>query len=264
MHVAAAPPPVADRVEVFLRQQGLSVQCAADPFRALARLTHKGCEGNPVTSVVVGIDYLSPDEFEFFEIIRREQPAIALYVYGDPRCEDKVRRAEQYGAVRLSLARGGSVPTPGPADPNADTPAGIGAGEETIGGAGLSTPAGPASRVSAEDQAMPPCGSDFLGSCEAGELAREKAVRVPWRRYVDTPRRVPPRRAVLAAHSTSAPPPRRPAPPAVMPQPQPPRPSRVLDEEPLLSEEEFEALVGGDDVLDGGEAEDGGDGRRPG
>ncbi|RJP35657.1 MAG: hypothetical protein C4547_09330 [Phycisphaerales bacterium] len=254
----------------------MEVDEAPDVYRGLARLT---CGATPRQAAVVCVDYLLPDEFEFFTLIRRRRPSISVFAYADARLSAKLDRALSVDGVerfepaalrRLAEAK----------RPRADDPAG------GFGGAAASLLRPRAHEYRRREQDPPEArrgdgeplesldpdldvsedaGLELQDADETASLgpvvplpppaARQERVtgdrrrpgdeaapgepvddvadvRVPWGSYGDRPTRTPPRQ-----------PPAGPVPPAR-------RPQAPLEDTPLLTEEELQALIGDDDLDD--------------
>ena len=84
-------------VDRWVAEAGLEVQVCDDVYRGLARIirTHD----NRLRAVVVCVDDLRADEFEFFTLIARHRREVSVYVYGGDRALSHVTRAMELGAT---------------------------------------------------------------------------------------------------------------------------------------------------------------------
>jgi hypothetical protein len=183
-------------------------------YRGLARLL--GPPAVPPRAVIVCLDGLGTPEFEFFSILSRVRRDLKVYVYGSAGAEARIAKAVECGAtgsvteeVLSELAGGPLCP------PEAEAPVRTPERRNDIAVA----PADP-----------PPDPADQTPRTMAEEDARKPA-RVPWLRYGDRPARVAPSHRELP-------------PQAPNPNPQTPNPPRSY--EPLLTEEELQALMSDD------------------
>jgi hypothetical protein len=88
---------LAGDVQRCFEERGVEVHCAADVYRALARIG-KQCPA----AVVVAVDWLANDELEFFEILARRHRNVRAFVVGHQRAGSKLSRAVGYGASVLA------------------------------------------------------------------------------------------------------------------------------------------------------------------
>ncbi|UCC30433.1 MAG: hypothetical protein JSU86_19810 [Phycisphaerales bacterium] len=267
-------------MDKMLASTSLHVEECGDLYRGLARLCRDDWEAP--RAVVVCVDGLGKAEMEFFSIISRTRPRTYVYVYGDERAASLIATAIELGAagkatddVILNLAATATQPStesPTEAPPRVVTP------EEPAVGASVSAAApkdGPSSPPRADDFATAvsseplvtapaepvpsapaessPKPADKPGDGQrAEEVASEGSVRVPWRRYKGGPVRKGPQE--------------RKSPPDDPDTTEHAKP-RVSSHEPLLTDEELQALIGddiaaiapnGQDAGEPGERNDGG------
>lgn len=90
-------------VEGMLAAASLRPQILPDVYRGLARL----CSADSSTSkwprqwraVIVCVDNLAPAELEFFSVLRRKHPNVPVYVYGMEHFESRIQQAIGRGAT---------------------------------------------------------------------------------------------------------------------------------------------------------------------
>ncbi len=90
-------------VEGMLAAASLQPQIFPDVYRGLARL----CSADSSTSkstrqwraVIVCVDNLAPAELEFFSVLRRKHPDLPVYVYGMEHFESRIQQAIGRGAT---------------------------------------------------------------------------------------------------------------------------------------------------------------------
>jgi len=228
VHVATGPLQTVGRVDSLLRKWGIRACTFSDAYRALVRLGRS--EPTSFNAVIVCVDFISPGEFEFFEIVGRDHPDVDLYVYGDDRCDHKITRAIELGARgRLTddavRAMAQDMPAVDEAEPSA-APQMPSQGDTREPAARRSAKAGEKT-VSSEHN------RGHQDETVTGKKVKREptGVRVPWLGYADGPRRIPPRRADKRANESSS-----------------IQPSSVTDDqEPLLTDAELEALIGRDE-----------------
>lgn len=270
LHIRQAAPdigPVAG-LDSRLTAAGVRVETRSDVYGGLAGICRRGAE--PVNVIVVRVDDLTAAEMEFFSIVSRLFPSTRVYVYGRERSAGKVTQACELGADSELTARvigeltssGRAIdrtpvatspvisepppvierietspvppePLPRPATEAHDQPAQV--HEDEVDNDGIKDQSGPVDEAMDEEAAEDQSG----------------AARVPWLRYKDQPSR-----GALA---------RRP------PSPKDSEDAAISSHgsaEPLLTEEELQALLG-DDVsaiaprARKGPARDTGEERRP-
>ena len=101
LHIVTGSAQMAAEVEADLRALGLRIERCGDVYRGLARLQPNGAD--LAAAVIVGVDRLNSDQFEFFQHAAHLQPSMPLLVYGLGRHVFKLERALQQGATaRLS------------------------------------------------------------------------------------------------------------------------------------------------------------------
>lgn len=229
------PGPSAD-VRALLSPLGQRVCETDNVYDSLARLLDP--RGEHPRAVVVSLDCVGPAEMEFFSLVARLRPKVPVYVYGGARHRERIA-----DAIRLG-ARG-----PITEDALRDL-----ADEETpvtnrVGSSSESSdplrPAGEDHVVVVTDESDNEHNDEDWSPEDAvdegsGDLVDDEAddapstpIRVPWLRYDDRPTRTaPPRRDSSAASS------RQSADGATGKTGRP--------DEPLLTEEELQALLGDD------------------
>jgi hypothetical protein len=251
-------------VDRWVAEAGLEVQVCDDVYRGLARIIRT--RDNRLRAVVVCVDDLRTDEFEFFTLIARYRRDVSVYVYGGDRVSSRVTRAMELGAtgeateaviraLKTETHQGTETDSheatlPGQAPPRS---------HEEVGRALHADPNEAGECV--EEETAPV--RDESANVEHEESS--DGVRVPWLRYGSRPaRRGPESRG---ANGSPADLPYANAPktsPDAMPSPQPspwkgegdiatpsPQPSARMGEgglayEPLLTEAELEALMNED------------------
>ncbi len=272
-------------MENVLAATPLAVDPCGDVYRGLARLCRKEQETSP-WAVVVCVDGLGPTEMEFFSIVSRMCHDVDVYVYGGDHSTSRVAKAIELGAsgeatedVIRKLAAPPSTPVPeslvtkphpdvsceapaversGPREASQGTPPSPGA---TVRSAAISRSERDASTpserratnsdeqgaaVSDEPETTTPTKPPVTTSIETSapsarktEDGKEKAddessdgtVRVPWLRYKDGPVRTPPERRTSSSDAPAA---------------SQRVTSKASPQEPLLTEEELQALLGDD------------------
>ena len=255
----------------LLASTSLHVEDCGDPYRGLARLCRDDWEAP--RAVVVCVDGLGKAEMEFFSIVSRTRPRTNVYVYGDERAASLIATAIELGAagkatddVINNLAATAAQPhteSPTAAPPHIVTP------EEPILEVSMSA-------VASKDSPSPPPASDFATAVSreplvtapaepvppaptesspkladkpgqgerTEEVASEGSVRVPWRRYKGGPVRKGPQERKSPSDDPNTAEPAKP---------------RVSSHEPLLTEEELQALIGNDIAAVAPDAQDAGE-----
>ena len=238
LHVYSAPSPQTQRVEQLLDRESLDSISAPDVYRALARLARDPHQAQ--IAVLVCVDQLGPAEMEFFKIAARVCPDRSVYAYGDDRYTDRLRKATDLGAsgsatydtieqlirkltncaddvtpTTTTPARGSSEKAKAPPP----APAPIAAAHESDD---VATNAG---AVSAEHHA------EEEKETPEREDAPEGVVRVPWLRYGQRPLRQSPQPGAAEGRSEGT---------------CSDRAVRSQAHQPLLTEEELQALIGED------------------
>ena len=178
-----------------------------------------------LATVVVALECVGPRELPFFASTSRLRPGLAVLVRGHGENDPCVTRALESGATGVFVAEfwntlvpPRSVEVPMPAAPPVSL-------EAVVPSVQVEKP--PVEEVSA----LPDEAEEISEEAESSEAP--STPRVPWLRYSDGPARTAP--------MTRTPPPPTPVPPA----PKAP-PASESDCEPLLTEEELEALMGDD------------------
>jgi len=214
LHVVCGGGPAVRQMSDQLGKTGLGVNECRGVYRALARLVCAD-PSTPYAAAVVCVDGLDRQALEFISIVGRDFPAVRLFVYGDPRCSEKLLRAVEFGAKVI----------------HRDEPIAISqASEAGVVPQAAGTLSGQAPSVLELD-----CVQSTSGSQDRQEQKPAAAVRarVPWLRYNKVPKRVPPLRSARTKQIEE----RAGAGPAICP------PAEVP--EPLLLPEELDALLGG-------------------
>ena len=221
LHIRLQPPSSLESgscrspLDKLLAASPLETEWCPDVYRGLARLF--GPPSAPPRAVIVCLDGLGTPEFEFFSILSRVRRDLKVYVYGSAGAEARIAKAVEFGATGsvtkevLSELAGGPPPLP-----EAEAPVRTPERRNDTAAA----PADP-----------PPDPADQTPMRMVEEEDARKPARVPWLRYGDRPARVAP-----AART-----------PAPQPSPSVDRPSpRTTSFEPLLTEEELQALMSDD------------------
>lgn len=108
-------------VERHFAERQQAVQCVPDVYRAMARIGRES-----PAAVVVGIDWLTTAELEFFELVGRRHRDVQVYVLGHERARSKLAKAIGTGAAALGspleLVNLLSAGSPPPAAPSAPPP----------------------------------------------------------------------------------------------------------------------------------------------
>ncbi len=236
LHVCPASPrlPWVERLQNRITQETLPVGEVGDVYRALARIARAAPK--EIAAVLVCVEVIGPEEWEFFALVTKHPNSPRLYVYGDERSRAKIDRALGLGAfailtdatfveVSTSLCHKSSESRP--ARPE------------------LKPPLSPAPVYPAVQPELTPTPVTDEASLVEGEVVdsvvdlgepspdaeKDEPVRVPWIRYGDRPARARPEPRDL---------------PAAQPRSIDPRPLRPAPREPLLTEEELRALLGDD------------------
>ncbi len=239
---------------------GLDADTCDDVYRGLARL----CKGDdvPTRMVVVSVDELAPAEFEFFTILSRIRRNVSIYVYSRNKSDARTTRAIEHGAIgeatdEVLRMLGAAMRAAGVTEraPNrcVDQPSENAPREREAVKTDRSSPAQDGADVAPVapapdppsthgDDATPEPPEPMAPGDGRPDVDTAEPARVPWLRYADEPVR-------------RAPPPRRsaPSPPSEAPAPLPigrtvPAESALEPDsfEPLLTDEELEALMGDD------------------
>lgn len=104
LHLATGDHATGTRLADFLTECGADIQPCSDVYRGLARLGKPEAgkrirdPGNSINAVLVGVDWLSAGEFEFFELCASLQNAPPVWVYGGPDVQAKIALGLRLGA----------------------------------------------------------------------------------------------------------------------------------------------------------------------
>lgn len=247
VHLASGARHSAAPVSAVIASSGLPSTEVFDVYAALA-LIARGDRRIPMT-IVACLDELFDADLEFFQLLRREHSAVTVFTYADARRSDVLARLQSEGtssidalathlarvaeavdetshtrrspstrAMRRLKPRAASLPTdafPQSAVPPAST-------------ASLAAPSAPA----------PPQPGRQPSAPEASASSRS---RVPWMRYNDLPRRTPPRVETAEPKAEARSEPRGDTRTELRLADLAPQPA---DDEPLLTAEELNALLG--------------------
>lgn len=132
MHIRPQPvgaPSLSSRsssIEKWLAPGGCRVEACGDVYRALARLGRRrgpGTNVSDVSAVLLDVDALASDEFEFIPLLSQVRRQLPVYVYSSLGSAEYVAQALRAGAageateavVRALLRGGESAASPGPA-----------------------------------------------------------------------------------------------------------------------------------------------------
>jgi len=188
----------------------------SDVYRALAKLLNAA--GDAYVGVVVQLDGVGPRELAFFSILARSRRGLRILVQAGAGGESKIAKALQAGATGVLTAEFWREFAPRPAMP-APIEVRVTADPPTVQ---LAPPESDPGVETVEEDEAPPVEEDSEDT--------PSSPRVPWLRYADGPQR-------------AAPPVRKPPAP-IPPAPAPSAPAP--DYEPLLTDEELEALLSDD------------------
>lgn len=172
VHLAAGPHQTTDGVAADLAAAGIPVESVTDVYAALASASLLKRAGHSIVLVACADELLNED-LELFSLLEEFGDAIKTFVYGDLRSASLIQSALNLGTLPLSvltehLARIAPCrPSCTPRRP-----------EESRADAAIL-------RLKAEAPAAPIADT-------RDDRTPEFAVRVPWLRYADAPRRVPP------------------------------------------------------------------------
>lgn len=215
----------------ILESSLVKVAYCEDVYRALARLCR--ASGNRPDLVIVRIDDVLPDEFEFFEILARTQRELPVFVYATGRSLGKVVGAIQQGARGAVTAGLLEQFLPQQADKQVGAPhdsnVRITEPDPTVG-SGIERPLPDQRPVQGPPVDTNDAIVDPVGDVEIDAESESTPARVPWLRYSDRPVRqgpARPRASDSASNDSSAP---------------------TSQNAPLLTEEELRALMGDDPV----------------
>lgn len=237
LHIGAegASGAAAVSVAALATADDLCVETYGDVYRGLARLLRVST--GQFRAVIVCLDGLGAAEFEFFALLSRLRPTVPVYVHGRDGSQARIERAIRLGAtapVTEEVIRKLSdtpampiLPANAPCDPISQTdeempPAERDADEDRLEPRRCTVPAAPVCEfdepIERRDEPT-----------EAHEDAPSGRVRVPWLRHHDGPVRQGPRGKAPAAV-----------------EPVESAAQRSAATEPLLTEEELQALLGDD------------------
>jgi hypothetical protein len=231
LHIRSSPSERAEGIDACLAGGPLDVDVCTDVYRGLARL----CADKAYTphAVIVDVSGLGPHEMEFFSLLPRVRRGLSAYVYGDQWLESRIAKAIELGAdgrateeIFRSIAEAQSGG--GFTDLQSEPPPSL----ETSETPPPSRPPVVESPIAQVSTPIPAAADD--AEVEEGEVDDEPAeepVRVPWLRYEDRPTRTAPK---------------RPAKPSRKPPDSQREPAAPKTDQPLLTEAELQALLGGD------------------
>ena len=203
-----------------IAEAGCQAVPCPDVYRAMARLG--AARNNRFCAVVVCVDRMESAEFEFFQLAAKHCRDTPVYVVGSGHTQPKIESALRLGARQAVDADGlaevlkpAAIPEPLPqVAPEPDQ------AEETR----VAQPEPPPVVVGMGDDGESTQKDKPAEPEPKGRKKRDRTARVPWLPHDDLPQRVPPERDELAVgRSESAP---------------------GEPEEPLLSQEELDALMG--------------------
>ncbi|KAA0220359.1 MAG: hypothetical protein KJ057_10445 [Phycisphaerae bacterium] len=177
VHLAAGPHQTTDGVAADLAVAGIPIETVTDVYAALASASLLKRAGHGVVLVACADELLNED-LELFSLLEEFGDAIKTFVYGDRRSAPLIQSALDRGASNLShlpehLARIAPCrPSCTPERPEESR------ADAAILRLNAAAPAAPIADKSAADT--------------RDDKTPESAVRVPWLRYADAPRRIPP------------------------------------------------------------------------
>lgn len=259
VHLASGARQGAAPVSAVIASSGLPCTEVFDAYAALALIARRGRDVS--MTVVACLDELIEAELEFFQLLRREDPAVSVFTYANDRCggllarlqaegtysidalamhlaraddddndADPTRRGQPTRALRRLKRRDPSIAS----DASTSTPA-------TPAPAPPATSAAPATPMSPSDAppaATPPQAIRRPPPSEASASSRS---RVPWMRYNDLPKRTPPRAENVEKRGDARNEPRGEAHAELR---LADMAGQSADDEPLLTAEELNALLG--------------------
>jgi hypothetical protein len=233
----------AEAITAALAHEEISIEAFTDVFRGLSRLLRT--RADRIRAVLVCVDGVAASEFEFFAIANRLRPLVPVYVYGNPRAAARISRAIEFGAsgpvtdeLIAGLALSAAHPPVRPT--TVSEPAVVTSNEEAV--AGVAPMESEGLDATAEDQPDGIVGEPERGAVRKGQPpavmddsaddeAMTSPVRVPWLRDEDRPVRRGPGGSSPAVDD------QREADSKI---------GRRSPSEPLLTEQELQALVGDD------------------
>lgn len=94
----------ADDMATRLGATDLSIDTCHDIYRGLARASadqqsSSAGSGAPLRAMVVCMDVLGAAELEFFAVVARVRPQLPIYIYGETAVGSRLSRAVEFGAV---------------------------------------------------------------------------------------------------------------------------------------------------------------------
>lgn len=231
-HIGSATGPsqthgFAGRIKTLLGTLGANVHSFPDVYRGLAKICSD--RSPDPKAVIVCVDDLVASELEFFSILARLRRDLPVYVYGHDRSKSRMARAMEFGATAeateslLRALAASPAPKPEPAPEPKPEP----------------EPAPEPEPVVLDDTDT----HDEVGALEGEarfdrlpETTEAAPVRVPWLRYTAAPGRKAPPRDTGSVQATDHDKPGDTAPESF---------------QPLLTEEELQALLGDNPVPPG-------------
>ena len=231
LHIRSSPSERAEGMDACLAATPLDVDVCTDVYRGLARL----CADKAYTphAVIVDVSGLGPHEMEFFSLLPQVRRGLRVYVCGDGRSESRIAKAIELGADgRATEEAVRSIAGAEPAGVSADHQSGPPPPLETSDTPPLGHPPVVETPMPQESTPVPAAGDDDeVQQGEVDDEPAEEPVRVPWLRYEDRPTRTAPK-------------------PPTVPSRKPPdagrEPAAPNADQPLLTEAELQALLGGD------------------
>ena len=246
VHIRPGFPGESERIDRLLEATGLRVAVFTDVYRGLARLARLAKDGEArsmLRAVLVQVDDLGPPEMEFFSITSRVLARTPVLVYGSDRVQSRVEKALECGATdRASpeiITRLAARDADSTDDRAADREALAPSPTAQPGEVGVDLEA-QATDVVPRPVAMPEVvRNDPPPSVDQPEDETAAATRVPWLEYEKRPVRRAPRH--IAPQPTGA---------VELKEDHPPDEASARKgpdtPEPLLTEEELQALIGDD------------------
>ncbi|MCC7293550.1 MAG: hypothetical protein IT449_15940 [Phycisphaerales bacterium] len=261
VHLASGARPRTAPVSAVIASSGLPCTEVFDPYSALAQIARRD-RCTPMT-IVACLDDLLDVELEFFQLLRREEAPVKVFVYADDRCSALLARLQSEGMFGIG-ALAGHLERAGQGGEEADPPRrdlpprarrrwkghdpsiALTCSPPPAGSAPPAASLPPAVSPAPSSPATPPPPIRRPLPPEASASSRS---RVPWMRYNDLPKRTPPRADMGEPHRDARDEPRGEAHADLRLADLALRPA---DDEPLLTAEELNALLG--EVGAGGDA----------
>ncbi len=254
-HLRSSPPDVVGRkVDEWSAAAGLMVDPCDNVYSALARALQ--ASANQFCAVVVCVDGLRADEFEFFSLLARHRRSVPVYVYSPKQSSvliEKAVKAGAVGAVTEEVLQSLAIVRHQPqAEPIRETqPQGEKESEQV---ANVEPPAPPSAAVSPALGQLNSGGEPLNEATDPESPEPEESAetaRVPWLRYDERPIRRKPGDALPMRHGAPSPGVMGGLSPVPDPESTPTEsrhsttPAKRGDEssEPLLTEAELEALL---------------------